>query len=908
MKNYFFFVLCLLFIQQANAQNKITLKGKVQDVIATNLSESSVKLIQATDSLVIASTVTNEDGLFVLEFYPQDKVTILLIEDDMEGSYKRSFKTLQAALDLGVIAISTTTYDLKEVLITNTDPIVVKQDTIEYNAASFTVKPNANLEELLKELPGFEMDDKGKMTVNGKDVNEILIDGESFFGTDGKVALENLPADIVKKIQVSDFKTRNEKFSGERAKSDKSSLNITLKEDKKAGYMLKVTGGYGTNNHYEGNLMANYFKGKQRWSIIGSSTDIAASGLVNGEGSRGRRMMGMSRGPGGLSTNSSIGLNFNDEINERFKIGADYRFNHSYNKNDNYTRQENLLPSNYYTTESNSRSTSENFGHNIGTNLEWKTEKTKIYFSPALSTSLTNSTSASDQQSIAQDGTLKNESKTDNKNESTSNAFNNNLSIYHLFNNKTYLNLTSNVSVSHSDQDARIKQSTLFYQAGMLDDIRNQIQDQKNKNDSYSFDARYTLPVLDSANVSFGSSYRYSLDNSDQSTWDYDELTGDFTTLNTRLTRLNKTNTNLFTPFAEIALTKTNLSGSLKLGADIYNQDSHSTYQGNPYDLTIRETLPNVEGNLRYQRGSSQFYFRYNYQTNLPSSSQLLPIEDVSNPLNIFTGNPDLDPSKAHNLNVMYSKFDRKTRQGIHAGINYTYNPSSIVNYTSIDENLVSRSTYKNIEGNYRISGNLFLSKQLSKGPHKLRVNAGFMSSYSRQQGYKNSVEYQAFNSSISPNLRLSWDYNKFLTLSPSYSLRFTHSRYDNYSIDQQENITHNLSLKTITTWPENLTWTNDIGYNRSSKMAAGFKQDFLLWNTTLSYAFFDKKFEAGIKIYDILNQNTDFSRTINEEYIRDERNTILKRFLLFSITYNLSQFGGKGQPASTGRSMMHMN
>lgn len=204
-----------------------------------------------------------------------------------------------------------------------------------------------------------------------------------------------MPADIIKKIQVSDYKTKNEKFSGEKSKSNKSSLNITLKEDKKKGYMLKATGGYGTNNHYEANLMANYFKGKKKFSLIGSSTDIAASGLVNGEGSRGRGGMGR-RGSNGITTNTSIGLNYNDQINENLKIGADYRLNHSYNKNENYTRKENLNPNNIFTTTSNTNSNSETYGHNFGSSLEWTKKNTKIYFNPTFNTSTNTNSSIGD--------------------------------------------------------------------------------------------------------------------------------------------------------------------------------------------------------------------------------------------------------------------------------------------------------------------------------------------------------------------------------------------------------------------------------------------------------------------------------------------------------------------------------
>ena len=217
-----------------------------------------------------------------------------------------------------------------------------------------------------------------------------------------------MPADIIKKIQVSDYKTKNEKFSGEKSKSNKSSLNITLKEDKKKGYMLKATGGYGTNNHYEANLMANYFKGKKKISLIGSSTDIAASGMVSGEGSRGRGGMGR-RNSDGITTNTSIGLNYNDQLNDNLKIGADYRLNHSFSKNEQYKHIENFTPKNIYTSDANSNTKNETYGHNFGTNLEWTKNNTKIYFYPSFNNSSSTSLAQTASKTFSDLGDLRNE-------------------------------------------------------------------------------------------------------------------------------------------------------------------------------------------------------------------------------------------------------------------------------------------------------------------------------------------------------------------------------------------------------------------------------------------------------------------------------------------------------------------
>ena len=207
------------------AQEKITITGKVTDVLQFPLTDAEVSLGNTSDSTKISTTKTDASGVFKLEISTQRNPVYLIIDDTLEGIFKQNFESIKHSIDLGTIIINPMIYDLDEVLVTNVEPIVVKQDTIEYNAESYKVKPNANLETLLKELPGFEMDESGKITVNGKDINEILIDGEPFFGTDGKVALENLPADIIHKIQVSDYKTKNEKFSGERSKSDKSLIN-----------------------------------------------------------------------------------------------------------------------------------------------------------------------------------------------------------------------------------------------------------------------------------------------------------------------------------------------------------------------------------------------------------------------------------------------------------------------------------------------------------------------------------------------------------------------------------------------------------------------------------------------------------------------------------------------------------
>ncbi|WP_282630711.1 TonB-dependent receptor [Empedobacter sedimenti] len=913
MTKYILTILISLISIYSFSQEKISVTGKVTDALNLPLIDSEITIGNKADSTKIATTTTDETGSFKIELERQENPIYIIVEDALEGVFKKSFESLKNSTDLGTIVINPMVYDLKEVVVTNAEAMVVKQDTIEYNADSYKVKPNANLEALLRELPGFEMDDDGKITVNGKDIGEILIDGEPFFGTDGKVAIENLPADIIKKIQVSDYKTKNEKFSGEKSKSNKSSLNITLKEDKKKGYMLKATGGYGTDNHYEANLMANYFKGKKKFSLIGSSTDIAASGLVNGEGSRGRGGMGR-RGSNGITTNTSIGLNYNDQINDNLKIGANYRLNHSYNKNENYTRKENLNPNNIFTTTSNTKSNSETYGHNFGSSLEWTKKNTKLYFNPTFNTSSTTNSSVGDSESIDENGVLKNDTKSDIRSNGNTNTFSNLLSINQKLKNNSYIDFSSDISVGQTNNNQREISNATFYDGSRADRNRNVNSKNISKNNSYNFELKYTLPITDSIKIAVGSSYNITDSETNNSSLNYNEATGEFDNINTDLSRLFTTTQNKLNPYAQFLLNRSKLSASIKLGTNVYNQDNFGNYKGANYNLTQKEILPDLSGNIRYQKNNNSIMLMYSYNTSLASSSQVLPIEDNSSLTSITTGNPDLDPNKAHNINLMFGNFDRKTRQGFNVNLGYTYNESSIVNsVVTNNQDLTRRMTYENVAGNYRLQGNLNFSKQFQKGTNKLRVNVGLMSSYALNQGFNQSEKYKAFNTTIAPNVRLNWDYGDYLTISPSYRLNFTSSKYENYRIDGQDNITHNFGLKTISNFPKKLTWTNDFSYNYNSRMAAGFKRDFFLWNAQLMYRFFNDKLEAGVKVYDILNQNNSYSRTITEDAITDQRNNILGRFMMFSLTFNLNQFGGKssGNKDSNNRSrgeMQQMN
>jgi len=272
-------------------------------------------------------------------------------------------------------------------------PIRIKKDTLEFNASSFKVRPDSNVETLLKQLPGVEVSPDGKITVNGKEVNQVLVNGQPFFDKDGKIALQSLPSDIINKVQVSDTKTKKEEITKQAASSDKASINLTIDEDKNKGLFGKFMAGYGSDDRYESSALINYFKKKRKISVLASSNNINSTGFsmdevfdnmgggrnvsyyYNNDGTYGIGAMRFG-GNKGITRSNMLGANYADEWFKGFESNGSYFYSSSNSKNTNRTNQINLLPTGNLTTVSDSRTNEDRYGHNFNLNFEYKIDST----------------------------------------------------------------------------------------------------------------------------------------------------------------------------------------------------------------------------------------------------------------------------------------------------------------------------------------------------------------------------------------------------------------------------------------------------------------------------------------------------------------------------------------------------
>lgn len=915
MKHLFYCLATLLFVQFTTAQ-QITIKGNITDAeTELPIESATVYLSRVQDSTVVDYTISDKNGNFDLNVRKTDKPTRLKISSVIYQTYSKDFESISENIDLGKIALELQSTMLETVeIVGEVPPIRIKNDTLEFNASSFKVRPDANVEALLKQLPGVEIDSEGTIKVNGKTVSQILVNGKPFFGTDGKMAIQNLPAELINKVQVTDKKTKEQEIAKEAATTDDLSINLTIDEDKNKGYFGRVMAGYGTDERYEGAGLVNYFEGELRMSVMLSSNNINASGFsmdeifdnmngirsVSSSTSGGMSVNGVNFGGmgSGITQTHLAGLNYADKWLEKADVNGSYFYNEASTENTNKTKRINLLPDNLFTTESQSTSKSENDSHTFNLGFEIKIDSTStLWISPDFSKTLTKSKGDSFQNSIDEFGNLLNESNSDNYVENNNLSFRNSIYYFKKLQKKGRnfsFSFSNNNTVSESD--SYTNSATYFYQSDQEDDIRNQTGNTETKTDNYTFRAAYKEPLTDSLTISINGRFETSKSSDVRAVYDFDNLSQDFTNQNELLSNSIWSETQNFNPTLRLESRKKKIDFDLNVGTSIYNFQPSSHYLGNQTQLDKKYIVPNLNGNVRYRfTKSKSLSVRYNYDETLPNASQLLPVENLANPLNTIIGNPDLDLNKNHSMSLSFNNYDYATRSGYSTWFSTNYYNSRIASISAFDENRKQTTTYTNVDDTYRMSLSLNWNKShKTESGHKFSYSFNLWGTYNLNKGFTNEQLFEAQQKLISPNVDLTYEYGEILAITPNYSFTYNQTDYKNYFIDSSSNFRHTIGMEVSSYYPENWTFGNDFGYTYNSNIADGFRKDFFLWNVSLAYTFGGKKWTAKVKVYDLLDQNLNNSRSITDVAITDTENTILQRYVMFSLSYKLQSFAGK--------------
>ncbi|SDW81887.1 outer membrane beta-barrel protein [Flavobacterium degerlachei] len=923
----FYLLILLIVCCTSFAQTSIKLSGKITDSNTQIPLESvTVYLSSVQDSTVIDYTISDKNGLFVFSTKPITKPFFLKISYIGYKVYKQEFKELLKEKDFGTLKLVENAFALGEVIIkSEAPPIRIKQDTLEFNASSFKVRPDANVETLLKQLPGVEIDTDGKITVNGKEVNQVLVNGKPFFDKDGKIALQSLPSDIINKVQITDTKTKKEELTNQVASSNNASINLTIDEDKNKGFFGKFMAGGGTSSRYESSALVNYFKNKRKISVLASSNNINSTGFSmdeifdNMKGGRNNSFyysdngsfgIGSMRfgGGKGITRSNMVGLNYSDKWFKGMEPSGSYFFTNSDSENINRSKQTVFLPTGNFTTESNSEFSEEKNGHNFNFQFEYKIDSTtSIVVSPRFIKSDSKYRNKSFEFSKDENDQLLNENTSQVFEESEKNNFNNLIEF-----NKTFTKKGRNMSLSFENENTKEelnsinKTNTIFYQGSDPDVIRDQIRKNSNFKDVYTAEIEYTEPLTDSLKVRLTANYSSQNTTEDRDTYDFNSNSQSYSDSNASLTNYFTSDIKTFKPKAGLSLNKKKYNINFSAGTSITQFDNESLYLNAKTALSKNYVLPFAEAQISYKfTKSKSLWMSYGYDINFPSASQILPVENLANPLNTYIGNPDLDPNKSHRGYISFRDYDFASRAGYSIYLGGNYYDNKAVSSTVFDENRKRRTTYENISGVYDSFFGLNWNKTLKKDAHKYKFGLGLHANLGLSKGFTNDVLFEANTLSLSPRASFSYEYGELLTISPSYNVSFNDTKYTNYLLSSASNVTHKFNIQTTNYWPKNWVFGNDFGYNYNSNIADGFKKDFYLWNSSLAYSFYDKKITAKVKVYDLLNQNQSATRTITPEAIQDEENTVLKRYLMFSLTYKLEKFAGK-EKTNGGRMIFH--
>ena len=907
----------LLFATFGFSQNTFQFSGKIIDNVSkAPLESATIYITSAKDSTIIDYTISDRNGNFSLKSRKSESAVNFKISFNGYKNYNKKLDNILVDKDFGVIGLSEQTSQLEEVIVKGEiPPIQIKKDTLEFNASSFKVAPDANVEKLLKQLPGVEIDEEGKITVNGKEVNNILVNGKPFFGKDGKIATQNLPADMIDKVQVSDTKTKAEELSGKASTSNESTINLTIQEDKNKGLFGKATLGYGSDKRYESSLLFNYFKDTQKISVLGSSNNINSVGFSMNEifdnmgGGRNRSVWASDNGTfsingmqfggnSGITRSNLVGLNYADEwFNKKIDPNFSYYLNTAITENKNRTKRTNLLPTGTTKTDSESSFKNDVIGHNFSTEIEIKIDSTAtIYLSPSFSKSDAKNRSASFSKSYDSNDALLNESDGSNFNETDNNKFKNNLYFNKSFKKKgRSLSLEFNNDNSKNDSKLNTVTNTTFYQSGNTNDSRNQNVLNKENQNNYYVEIGYSEPINDSLTLNLQNRFDTKKGTDSRNTYDFNSASNEYDTFNGLLSNTIDSKNNTFGSSVGLQLNKKKISGNINVGADFLSYNNQSNYLGTTTDLKNNYVYPAINGYMSYKIAKSKsIYANFNYDASLPSAEQLLPFENLANPLNTIIGNANLNPTETYRMYMNFNNYDYATRSGFYAYLGGNVNANVVVSSTVYDSDFKAITTYENVDKSYNMFTGFSVNKSYKKEKRTIKYGYGIWANYNFNQGLTNAALYESKAISLTPRVNFSYIIDDIITISPSYRYTYNISKFDNYVIDKTDNFKHSFKIETTSYWPKSFVLGNDFGYNYNSNITGGFQKDFYLWNVSLGYNFYKDQLLAKVKVYDLLNQNVNATRSVSPTSITDSENTVLQQYVMFSLTYKLEKFGGK--------------
>ncbi|MBR5671172.1 MAG: TonB-dependent receptor family protein [Bacteroidales bacterium] len=937
---------CVLFLSTglANAQ-RYNIKAVFVDAESGEPIEfATVSLYDEAKKETTTYALTDTKGAVEVKKVKPGKYTL---KSELLGyeAFKDEIEITNNDIDFGTIKMKVEVTYLEGATVTGVgNPIIIKKDTIEYNAAAFKTTDSDMLYELLKKLPGVEVSSDGTITANGKTIDKITVDGKTFFMDDPQLAVKNIPAKIIEKVKVLEKQSEEAEFTGINDGREEYVIDVGVKQGMMNGWIGNLSAGVGSdlrlgNEIPEGKTFSDVndvrFTGNAMIARFGSSDQIAIIGNgnnANNQGFGGGGMMmggGMGRGGGrggmggggGIRTTYMIGANASHTWGDDNELAGNYRFSGNNNLIENQSHKITFLQNgtSILSDEAETNRTTQ-YSHGGSVRLEWDiTPNTSIVFEPQISYSygdflqesdfLTDNGNIDGSVSTAKvnDGYTKNFG--DNDALSTSGSF---LFRQRLGKAGRSLTLNMNYSLSKNNTDGFNQSITNIYKNNVLDSISavdqfyNQLSNSQNVGGRLTFTEYLGSDFFLQANYSLN--YRNSVSTKD--TYNKDAA-GQYTAKDIMYS--NEVINNSLEQNIGANLMRQTDKLTLSVGASVIPSKSESKTTYNGKTTTIPQNVLNWSPNARIQYEISDYSdlrINYNGRTSQPSVNQLNPVEDNTNPLSINRGNPDLIPSFNHNMNVEYFKSNPAKFASMNVRIGGNYTKDGIVNGTwTVPQTGVTYSVPMNAgRGSYSLNGNFTYNSPIARSDFSVSTftNGSFSSSVS----YVGNPDKLDPNSASSYLNKANYNENIYNTINLSETLRFT---YRNDYIEAIIGGSTNYRKSYYSTTSANIkpTWDNAVtasfnatmgntnfvtnaNYNFYYGYSEGYNQPKLIWNASLLQTILGGRATVSLQINDILNQSKNITRQITDNYILDSSSNTLGRYFLVSFTYRFGTFGGQ--------------
>jgi len=894
----------LLFISCYSLGQKMYVEGTVYDTTGTKPLKNAVAVaIRVSDSLLLGFARTDNNGKFILNSFNVDTFALIISHPSFDDKTYYIFGNEgNKEIIIPSISMSSKAQELDEVIIyANKNPIYYNGDTLVYVADSFYVAENAVVEDLLKRLPGLEIDKDGKIKSQGKQIDQVLVDGDEFFGSDPTIATKNLGASGVKTVQVYEKKQENAADGEETLQI----LDLRLKDEAKKGYFGRVSGASDFTQFYEGELLLNNFNKTQKISVfvLAANTpksqfgfgDINKFGLDNEGGKTvfsddGEISYNSNGNQAGIPQTLKAGIYFSDKFGKkkRTDIGFNYSYFNSKNNALSQSRSQYFIQDSTYFSDDSTRYISQNETHNFNLRFKSKLDSlTTLEIRPSVSVSqgIQNNLDYSTWKEA--DNRFSRSNNVTNTNNAKEISFQNELRF-----NRDFMKPRRQLSINYDILMGENKANGLLNSTNVFSDTNQTTQgfNQEKINNKSTIDNSVRMSYFEPIGKKFKiqAEYTYDVGNSDQI-----KETRDFNSTSNRYDIVNTIYSNTFD----------NVRTQHRAGGQLWYETKKITTHGGLRirninldnknritDTVIHQNFTNLLPTFTFRFNptrSTRFNINYNTNSRQPSISDLVPVPDNTNPNRIRTGNPNLRPDYSHQVNTNFNSWNALTGRYIYSGAFANLTQNAFGDSTAI--NAIGQQVSKRVNVKNTASASMWIGAGIPLLSRKVMVSPSFTAGISQYSSYLNSAQNTATNLSLSPSLEIRYTADS-LELEVSYNLDYNQPKNTLSTFTTVAYTTQNYFFSATWRLKHGFKIQANTNYTLNGQRADGYNINFFVVNAALSKTFLKtRNLELSLLANDILNQNISNSRQVNQNVVTDNNTKIISRYFLLKLTYRFN-------------------